>query len=194
MNFQVSNTASRWSRALALAWLAPAALPLALSAQSPPPATVNLPGWVPADRVSPRLNVSATQDPKTLLWNYRYTLVNGAAASQAIVQFTILTRAAIVRLSAPQGWSAVRSASTDNVGVTFVADLVDDLATPAALSPGSAALMFEIVSPSAPGLIDYYVRGNAPEISLEELTADQQSRIPSPQADAIRGTAKGPQR
>jgi len=164
-----------------------------LQGQSPDAAVVNVPGWTPADQVSPLITVGARQDPRTRLWSYTYRVSNGTTAGQVLIKLAFIISVPVESAKAPNGWwAATYNPPAALPGVTFAAKQDTAGSWPAAAAPGGSMLTFTIVSRHPPGTIEYYARGNASPISIDGLDAASQARLPDERQDAMRGTTIGP--
>ncbi len=169
--------------------------PGALFGQSPDAAVVNVPGWTPADRVSPSIKVSIREDLRSKLWSYTYHVTNGPTAGQGLIKLAFIINVPVESAKAPNGWwAATYNPPAALPGVTFAAEQDDAGSWPGEAAPGGKTLTFTIVSRHGPGTVEYYARGSASPLSVEALDAAAQARLPDERQDAMRGTVTGPAR
>src|SRR5712691_10944833 len=84
---------------------------------------VTYPGWIPADRVDPTITVNVTCDPATNLRTYAYTVANGSAARQDILELSLRfdgpQTANQIEVVPPPGWWAAAYPGAAIPGATF---------------------------------------------------------------------------
>jgi hypothetical protein len=164
-----------------------------VSGQSPPYQTVNVKGWVPADRVAPFITVQPVFNSSRKLWIYTYRVRNQSTASQSLIKLALVLNVSVESALAPGGWVAVTYNPPGALpGVTFAAEQSGNGSWPRAARPGGAGVVFRVVSRYGPGTVKLYARGDAPRIALEDLDAEERARLPDEQQDAWRGTTIGP--
>jgi hypothetical protein len=148
-------------------------LPQRVGAQLTPADTagMNNPDWASADKVAPRITVSASRDSVTGVWTYRYTVANDTSARQAIyrIAFHVSDALAPFQLSAeaPPGWYALvyPFGPAKASGVTFLAEFADDSLGPeggepaALIQPGDSLSGFVVTSRAPPGQANTQVQG-----------------------------------
>jgi hypothetical protein len=175
---------------------------------------VTYPGWIPSDRVVPRVVAAHPYDSVSRTYTYRYTIANDATAQQAILEFgTVLNiglprppwlaSIPVTQPAAPTGWEALGASHADDYsmpGVVFFATLPDQYGEspngPAAaqIPPGQSLSGFSHASPYPPGWVRGYVRGFAPIPFLPEDFDHATLEVPRDTTDSQRIWVLGPRR
>lgn len=180
------------------------ALPLGLRAQVGDVSFVDRPGWEPSDRVDPDIAAVVTFDAASGEWVYEYTVANGPAAAQDILEVWLRYAAPDV-LSAlaatpPAGWRILPLVGDAAIpGTIFLAELPDQAPndvwppSPHQIPPGSSTDGFRVRSPFPPGEARTYVRGYAPIPFLSgDFGGDTEFLVPHDTTDSQRGWSVGP--
>lgn len=156
------------------------------------------------NKVDPIVTVSVRQLSQKL-YEYSYTVANGATAQQEISDFDLDIPLPVIEPQRPAGWSfgAYRRRSTFGWGATEAAplppDTPDDGGVPpgiAQIKPGTSLGGFGFKSSKPPGPVVYYVTGYVP---MRVYPTEMEAEIASeecPQTDrfkvAVRGMTQGP--
>jgi hypothetical protein len=161
------------------------------------------PNWTSSDKVLPVVRSGVSYDSVAHVWRYSYTVSNGAAAQQAINDFTLNFSGNTPTASQPNGWDgfvlnspssipgAVFLTVSDNF--TSVAGGVAAAPTTAQIAPGQMLSGFSLTSPYPPGDARTYIRGYSAVPFLPDSVEDS-FVVPADTTDAQRGWALGPTR
>jgi hypothetical protein len=164
---------------------------------------VTYPGWIPSDRVVPRVTVTHPYDSVSRRYTYQYTMGNDASAQQAILELGLLFSLPVSQVRAAAGWEGFAFSQTGNYampGVDFFATPGDEYGespngpAPAQIEPGQSLSGFSYASEYPPGLVRAYARGFAPIPFLPDDFDDATLLVPDDTTDAQRIWLLGPYR
>lgn len=168
------------------------------------------PGWVPSDRVEPRIVVEEEYDSALTLWRYSYSVVNEVTAEQDIWQVISRLRAWSSKGVAPEGWdSFVDDQQTYDAGAPgirgalFHATMQSSFTGPFwppsdyQIPPGDSLSGFVVESPYPPGYSRTYIQGYSGAPFPPDPTVDPEAYyaskpVPHDTTNSQRGWTLGP--
>lgn len=152
--------------------------------------------WSAATNVAPEIRAYVTPDPEANLWHYSYTVLNGGAATNAIMTFALSPVIEPTGVVEPAHWMSTYGFEdrADALVWTVVDagpapvdwDSVSFYPSPYEIAPGDSASGFNLDSRYGPTMVNYYVQG------FRDIGAADEPDAPSFFVNSISGATLGP--